>query len=374
MPGWFDLGNIWKNLREIDLRPIRQEAERQTWLALVGARDNSVQALAEALHAESRRALPATDASRNSPALITAQPNDANAAMDADLVVLVLDEDEGDDAPERALFQRWLEAGKQVIVFYNRVQIGHGTAALRWRGAQVVNGAVDHRERLENEFVPAALALLPERHLSLARYYPLFRIKVARQLIQDTSVSNASYAFTTGLAEIIPVLDVPFNVADMIVLTKAQAFMAYKLGLALGLSTRWQDHLAAFGGTVGSGFLWRQLARGLVGLIPVWGIIPKVAVAYAGTYALGYAILQWYITGAQITPETMRGFYQDALGRGKEFARTLRERAPRSKPRLGVQRPRRLPARASLKCPHCEHANPREFNYCGNCGSALSKV
>jgi GNAT superfamily N-acetyltransferase len=96
--------------------------------------------------------------------------------------------------------------------------------------------------------------------------------------------------------------------------------------------------LAAFGGTIGGGFIWRSLARGLVGLVPVWGIIPKTAVAYAGTYALGQGIVQWYLTGREITPEMMRGFYKEALARGKAIARALVERAPKRTRRLSLPR------------------------------------
>jgi hypothetical protein len=44
---------------------------------------------------------------------------------------------------------------------------------------------------------------------------------------------------------------------------------------------------------IGGGFLFRQLARELVGLIPIAGVAPKVAVAYAGTWAIGRAVGMW---------------------------------------------------------------------------------
>lgn len=215
------------------------------------------------------------------------------------------------------------------------------------------------------QFIQAVLSLLPDHRLSLARYYPVFRLEVARQLIAETSVANASYALTTGLAEIVPILDVPFNVADIIILTKAQAIMSYKLGLALGLSGAWQDHMTAFGSTIGSGFLWRQIARQLIGLIPIWGIVPKVAVAYAGTYVLGQAILQWLLTGRQVTPAMMRQLYKDAFEQGKKTARTLLRFKPRRVRRL------RLSRAAGKTCANCGSGNPSGFNYCGKCGVPL---
>jgi uncharacterized protein (DUF697 family) len=185
------------------------------------------------------------------------------------------------------------------------------------------------------------LTLLPENKLSLARNYPLFRSAVARDVISETSVANASYSFSTGLAEIVPVLNVPFNVADMVILTKAQAFMVYRLGLVFGLSTRWQDHLAAFGSTVGFGFVWRTVARQLVWLIPGLGILPKVAIAYAGTYAMGRGALEWYETGRDVKRADIDRFFKEALERGKTLGTSLAEKAPRLQaPRL---QPPRLP-------------------------------
>ncbi len=161
-------------------------------------------------------------------------------------------------------------------------------------------------------------------------------------MINDTCFSNAVYSFSTGLAEIVPVLDIPLNIADILVLTKAQALMVYRLGLLLGLSTEWQYYLGELGSVIGSGFLWRQAARQLVGLIPVWGIIPKVAVAYAGTYVVGHAMLRWYQTGRHLTRKEIGALYRQAFDRGKKIAGNLRSRIPR--PRLRRSKPAALPA------------------------------
>jgi uncharacterized protein (DUF697 family) len=167
-------------------------------------------------------------------------------------------------------------------------------------------------------------------------------LTIARQLISDTCLSNAAYSFSTGLAEIVPVLDLPLNVTDMVVLTKSQAFLAYKLGLLLGFSTRWQDYVSEFGSVIGGGFLWRQIARQLIGLIPAWGIIPKVAISYSGTYVVGNAILGWYLTGRNLSPKQLRALSVESFTRGKEYARKLVEKLP--KPRLGQGKKDRLPA------------------------------
>lgn len=366
MPSWFEVGNIWKTLREIDLRPIRAEAERITTIAVVAKDDSSRAALIHALCERSGRLLVSTDASQSGPEPISLDIGAASGELAADLIILIVaGEESGDHSRERDLLGEWHAAGKKVLVIYDQPVAPRGPNGLLRQGTVVLRGSTGDRSFLEREFVPAVLSLLPESQLSLARYYPLFRLAVGQKLIADTSIANASYSLSTGIAEIIPILDVPFNLADIIILTKAQALMGYKLGLALGLPGNWQEHMTAFGGTLGSGFVFRQVARQLVGLIPIWGIIPKVAVAYAGTYVLGQGIMQWYLTGRRVTPTVMRQLYRDALDQGKSMARTLLPKRPRRQKRL------QLATRGSRICANCGAANPAEYNYCGNCGSPL---
>jgi uncharacterized protein (DUF697 family) len=167
----------------------------------------------------------------------------------------------------------------------------------------------------------------------------------------------------------------------MVVLTKAQAFMVYRLGLALGFSTRWQDYLGEFGSVVGGGFVWRQMARMLIGLIPVWGIVPKVAVAYSGTYVVGHVVLQWYLTGRHISNQQMRALYMQALANGKKIAQSMVARLPRTRiapklPRLhlGRRKVAQLPALSMQTCPACGKSNAPDANLCQYCGRIFQIV
>jgi uncharacterized protein (DUF697 family) len=182
------------------------------------------------------------------------------------------------------------------------------------------------RVAVEKEVGAAIVALAtPELRLALARRLPPLRPAAFQLLIQETSQANATYSFSTGLAEIIPVLDIPLNVGDVIVLTKNQLVMAYKIALMAGKQGSPQQLLVEIMGVLGGGFLFRQLARQMVGLIPVWGIAPKVAIAYAGTWSIGQAVVLWSVEGQQITPELLRQFYAEALTRGQAVAQRLTE-------------------------------------------------
>ncbi len=174
-------------------------------------------------------------------------------------------------------------------------------------------------------------------------------------------------------------MDIPLNIADMVVITKAQAFLTYRLGLALGFSTQWQDYIAEFGSVIGGGFLWRQLARSLVGLIPVWGIVPKMAVAYAGTYVVGHVVLRWYLTGRHVTRKQIRELYRQSFAQGKAIARNLLEKA--TWPRLGRRTQDQLPSSATPEtteqlpdwqiCPNCGKTSSLDAVYCQYCGQPL---
>lgn len=339
MAGIKDISSVWNNVKEVDLKTIRDSATLPVRISLVGEPGVGKHTLAEqmrfdparpGIHTQSPIALLTLNASTEPPV--------------AHLIIMIVDGTREDFSEEQTLVKKWSDAGKNVLVIINKIDLVKnrivGDPLQGWQVPQVLYGSVNDVAYLQREFVPVVLELLPRLHLALGRQFPLFRIPIARQLINDTCFSNAAYSFSTGVAEIIPVLDIPLNLTDMIVLTKSQAFLAYKLGLLFGFSTHWQDYVTEFGGVIGGGFLWRQIARQLIGLIPVWGIIPKVAISYSGTYVVGNAILGWYVTGRHLSAKQMRALSSQAFSIGKEYARRLGGKLPR--PRLGKRRKDKL--------------------------------
>jgi hypothetical protein len=74
----------------------------------------------------------------------------------------------------------------------------------------------------------------------------------------------------------------------------------------------------------GGAFGWRALARELVGKIPLGGgLIPKAAVAFAGTYVVGLGLEKINRNGQGLSKWERREAYASALGKGKEVARSL---------------------------------------------------
>lgn len=200
-------------------------------------------------------------------------------------------------------------------------------------------------EVVRDTLVPALLKVVPaDLHLALARQLSIFQSAVIRGLIDDTTRTNALYAAGTGVAEIVPVLNLPLNVADTLILTKNQLLMAYKIALAAGREGKPQELMMEVVGVLGGGLLFRQVARGLVGLIPVWGIIPKVAVAYAGTAIIGAAASMWALENRVPSAADLRDLYRESLTRGRTLAQRLLPQRKNQKalPEAGQRQPLQL--------------------------------
>ena len=371
MPKASELTNVWKTIKEVDLRPLQEQALRGVQIALLGDKCSGRHTLAEQMRQDPRR----PDIRTEAPVKIL-DLEQAEQAVGSDLVILVVDARKADFKEELSILQTLMNAGIKTLLFANTFPVDDSSTAItpwsEWRRKYIVQGSALEGEFLHRHFAAATVELAPQLAMALGRDFPLFRHAAATYLINDACLSNAAYSLTTGLAQIIPVFDIPLTVTDMIVLSKTQAFLAYKLGLTVGYSTNWQDYLKEFGGVLGGGFVLRQLARSLVGLIPVWGILPKVAIAYAGTYVVGHTILQWYLTGRHLTKGQMRDLYRRAFIRGKTATRPLlkkRSEGGEGKQRASKTRKRALPAGGETKnCPTCGESNRIHANFCQNCG------
>ncbi len=229
---------------------------------------------------------------------------------------------------EREVFKQLRDDKIPVVVCYSRTDLPQDnkpakTGKRQWGDAETVYVNPGDRQSITGALAPAMLRACPGREIQLARNVPMLREAVCRKLIDDTCMVNSTYSLATGLAEINIFLDVPLNVADIVILTKNQAVMAYKISLAMGLTGDWRETAPKMAAVVGSAFLWRQAARMLVGLIPAYGVIPKIAVAYAGTYTVGQAIYQWCAKGEKLKSENLRAHYLAALKRGREAAQAV---------------------------------------------------
>ena len=164
----------------------------------------------------------------------------------------------------------------------------------------------------------------PRLELALARTFPLFREPVAHRLIQRTARENAMFSLVTALPNVIPnVIELPWVVGefatDTAFLTMNQIRLALRLAAAYGRPVGYSEQKFDIAAIVAGAFGWRAIARELVGKIPLGGgLIPKAAVAFAGTYVVGLGLEKVNRTGAGLSKQEKREAYAIAFSNGKE--------------------------------------------------------
>lgn len=351
------LSPMWKSFSEIDIGAIREEAELTPRLALVGsdAQTSAFQALLQR-------------GPRSAEQVVTAIPSyhlpldssDLAALASYDLRIVLLDEPE---QARSADLRSLLDHPTPILLVQDPAHVVAVSVDPSVGGQPVANlrsvaCSLDDKEAVKKELLPAVLKLLPGRELSAARAYPGLRPAAAQKLIQNTSKINAGYAAGTGLAQMVPGLGIPFAVADTVILTKNQVVMAYRLGMLMGETGTLAEILPKIAGVVGAGFMWRQVARELVGFLPL-GVALKTAVAYAGTYATGQAIYQYFVTGEKLRKEDLRRLLDDAMARGKETAAHVIEQArAKREPGALLESTGGKPDRKKIKLPRIGKRQP----------------
>lgn len=328
VPKWSDFGNVWTTLRELDISAIRDEAERPVSFVCVG-HDAALDQV-DRLMRQGNERYPISGPSPLQLVPLARAAAQAPVLNGADLALFAIDSRTTLSESEIASFGR-LESLTIpfLVVLLNGDQLPAGDAfrspMMRSRIVTIANTqALDAADKLAT----AILGRLPaEQHLAAARRLPGLRPIYARELIGSVAFTNATYALASGLPEQIPIVSVPFAAADIVVLTKNQALLVYRLALAYGAPPDFQARIREVLPVIGGAFLWRQAARSLIGLIPIWGLLPKVAIGYAGTYTTGIAAWRWYESGDLVSTDQMKRISADAMAIGRKRAAELIARA-----------------------------------------------
>ncbi len=169
--------------------------------------------------------------------------------------------------------------------------------------------------------------------LALARNFLPFRKPVIAKLIRGISRECAAFSVVTALPDIIPsLIELPWAVgefaSDTAFITMNQVRMAFLIAGASDQPVSYKDQGGQIAGIVASAFGWRALARELVGKIPFGGgLVPKAAIAYAGTYTVGVGLERFYRIGYGLTREERRNLYEQALERGRAIVGSIVETA-----------------------------------------------
>jgi len=334
------LGSILNVLREVDVRPVRIAAETPFLIAFVSSDVPFAEHLAALMYRGDRPAdVPPYRAA------VGVSLNDATQISRANVVVIVA---RAEQQPDEALrLKRALEASNVPLLTCFVEESSAPPPAREAMSGHVVtlplaNGVLDERVALER-LTKAIRQLKAIDDLALARHLPAFRESVVRALIEDVATANATYSLGSGLLQINPATGLPIAVADTVILTKNQAIMAYKIALAMGLPPDFHRVMPQIVGVIGGGLVFRQVARSVISLVPGLGIVPKVAIAFAGTFAIGEAVYRWCRSGERLSEEGLRAVYALALQRGKALADSLR----RLTKTVGGRRTQHRPSRST---------------------------
>lgn len=161
--------------------------------------------------------------------------------------------------------------------------------------------------------------------IALARHVQPFQRPVAEFIVKKVAKENAFFALATAIPDVVPFLALPWAVgefaSDTAVLTANQIRMAFLLAAASDREIGYREQKGEVATILLGAFGWRALARELVGKIPFGGgLIPKAAVAYAGTRVAGLSLERYYRIGYHYTRAERQVAYQDALEKGKTIA------------------------------------------------------
>lgn len=170
----------------------------------------------------------------------------------------------------------------------------------------------------------------PDLGIPLARHVYPFRGPVVESIIKKIAKENAMFSLATAIPDIIPFLTLPWAVgefaSDTAVLTANQVRMAFLIAAASDRDIGYREQKGELASILLGAFGWRAIARELVGKIPFGGgLLPKAAIAYAGTRVAGMSLERYYRIGYGYTREERQVAYADALERGKSIAGAMLE-------------------------------------------------
>ena len=169
----------------------------------------------------------------------------------------------------------------------------------------------------------------PDLDLALGRQFLPFRRPVVERIIQMVSQENALFAVATALPNVVPsLIELPWVfgefASDTAFLTANQVRMAFQIAAACGKEVGLGKQKGAMLTIAAGAFGWRALARELVGHIPLGGgLIPKGAIAYAGTYLAGKGLEYVHVHDGAPTTAQREQLYQEGLEHGRSFAKTV---------------------------------------------------
>jgi uncharacterized protein (DUF697 family) len=338
----FGLGRyFWDALREINPKDLRAELEQSVTVGFFGRPGSGRRTLSRAL-----LGVDATELAGRGISINDVDSAAVAAAGTLDVAFLVVDATEPDWAPERRVAAQLGTLGNPFFVVLTHADQlpspSQGAPALRVQFAThppELTAVVDPRnvEATRERLLGRLIHTVPGLRLALAHRFPALRRPISEDLIREASKVNAQFAVMSSLPAVIPVLGMFLGgIADILVLTKNQAMLVFKLAAIHGRNIDDRiEILKEIMPVIGSAFLWRTAARAAIGFAPLpFVAVPKAAIAFLGTYTVGQAARYYYERGDTPPPEMLREFQANAKRRYATINDALKQRLGRGKQAL----------------------------------------
>lgn len=327
---------FWRALAEVDPQSIALQAVQTVMIAIVGPPEVGKETLRRALLGlDPKGQEPLGREASQLPVVEVAPGGRLDFVPGANLYLYVVDGGRGVDAAEAAPARQLESRGGRVLYVVNKADQLGSPEAFRYTagaafgvppGERLALSIATDPANLSRELVPKMAALLEERSLAMARSLPGTREAVAQALIVESAKANAQFSLVSSLPSNIPVIGTLTSLgADTLVLTKNQALLVFKLAAVHGRALDSKAQLAAeIAPVIGAAFLWRSVARSLVGILPgLVSAVPKAAISFAGTYVVGQSAHYYYRWGRRPQRETLERFSSEAAQLAGRSLRSL---------------------------------------------------
>ena len=127
------------------------------------------------------------------------------------------------------------------------------------------------------------------KRIALASNFAFMRKAVAEESVKSTAFQNG----VIGGVVIIPGADLPLMTAN-------QAKMVLQIAAAYG-QTLGPERIRELAVVLGGAFAFRAIARQALAFVPGFGWAIKAAIGYSGTIAMGYAAIEYFESGADLS-------------------------------------------------------------------------
>lgn len=171
----------------------------------------------------------------------------------------------------------------------------------------------------------------PSLHLPLARRFAPFLDEVADEIIGKIARENALFSLATAMPGVLAgLVSGPWALgefaSDTAVLTGNQIRMAFLLAAASDRNPGYAEQKTEIASLIAGAFGFRSMARALASKVPLGGgLIPKAAIAFAGTWIAGKSLERVYRFGYHLSREERGDALADAFQRGKVIASAMLE-------------------------------------------------